>query len=437
MSRISDLLFVVAILLSACTLTAPPPVTLAPPTPPLDAFTPTPSATLAPTAPTDDVFTPTPPAKQTPNPFPDPMLMIIGEEEVIFDWTSDSCSQHNIPDLPLRAFRDVDGQVQAIISSDTNYRMLGPDLNNLTIDCNPIMSSKYDPDPSLFTDAQWIAAPYSEDGQTIYSLVHNEYQGHTHPGQCPQNDYFPCWDNSITFAVSTDGGRTYTEAMQPPSHLVARFPYPYEPGSGPEGFRGPSNIVKGKDGYYYSFFNVSEYGTQEQWVCLMRTDDLRQPGVWRFWNGTAFEGQFADPYTSDISNPKEHICSPIDRDNIGASMNESITYNTYLNRYVLVGISADWLENREVWGFYYSFSDDLINWTRRKLLVEIEFPWTVEFPGSDVSFLYPSLLDPETTSRNFETTDKTAYLYYTRNNFGHASLDRDLIRVPVEFFPSP
>ncbi len=82
MSRNSDLLFVVAILLSACTLTAPPPVTLAPPTPPLDAFT------------------PTPPAKQTPNPFPDPMLMIIGEEEVIFDWTSDSCSQHKIPDLP-------------------------------------------------------------------------------------------------------------------------------------------------------------------------------------------------------------------------------------------------------------------------------------------------------------------------------------------------
>jgi hypothetical protein len=183
----------------------------------------------------------------------DPVLMIIGEEQVVFDWTSDSCSQYNIPDLPLRAFRDVDGQVQAIISSDTNYRMLGPDLNNLTIDCEPIMSSKYDPDPSLYTDAQWIAAPYSEDGQTIYSLVHNEYQGHTHTGQCPQNDYFPCWDNSITYAVSTDGGRTYTEALQPPSHLVARFPYPYEPGSGPEGFRGPSNIVKGKDGYYYSF----------------------------------------------------------------------------------------------------------------------------------------------------------------------------------------
>ncbi|NIP53479.1 MAG: hypothetical protein GWN00_05405 [Aliifodinibius sp.] len=118
-------------------------------------------------------------------------------------------------------------------------------------------------------------------------------------------------------------------------------------------------------------------------------------------------------------------------------MNESITFNTYLNRYVLVGISADWLDNREVWGFYYSFSDDLIHWTHRKLLVEIELPWTVEFPGSDTSYLYPTLLDPESPSMNFETTDNTAYLYYTRNNFGHGSLDRDLIRVLVEFFPSP
>jgi hypothetical protein len=32
---------------------------------------------------------------------------------------------------------------------------------------------------------------------------------------------------------------------------------------------------------------------------------------------------------------------------------------------------------------------------------------------------------------SFETTGETAYLYFTRNNAGHASLDRDLLRVPV------
>jgi hypothetical protein len=100
---------------------------------------------------------------------------------------------------------------------------------------------------------------------------------------------------------------------------------------------------------------------------------------------------------------------------------------------VLIGISADQIDGREVWGFYFSTSADLINWSRRKLIMEVPLPWTVEFPGSDLSFLYPSLLDPDSKSRNFETSDDQAYLFFTRNNFGHASLDRDLVRVPVQF----
>jgi hypothetical protein len=62
-------------------------------------------------------------------------------------------------------------------------------------------------------------------------------------------------------------------------------------------------------------------------------------------------------------------------------------------------------------------------------------PWTVADAGNDLSYLYPSLLDPNSASLTFSTTGKTAYLYYTRNNHGHGSLDRDLVRVPVEFFP--
>ncbi|MEN8241163.1 MAG: hypothetical protein ABFS17_04525 [Chloroflexota bacterium] len=381
-------------------------------------------------------LTNTPPPTPTTDPFPNPSLKIVGEEEIVFDWSADRCAFHNIPDLAFRAFKDAEGQVQAILSSDNNYRMVGTDLNTLQLDCDPIMQSAHNADPAMYADAEWVAAPYTEDGETIYALVHNEYQGHTHPGQCPQNDYFPCWDNSITLAVSIDGGRTYQEALPSPDNLVARFPYPYAAGEGPEGFRAPSNIIKGQDGYYYNFFNVSEYGTQEQWVCLMRTPDLSEPSAWRFWDGVAFEGRFADPYRDEIGEPGGHICPPIDRDNIGHGLNESITFNTYLNRYVLVGISADWLEEREVWGFYYAFSDDLVHWSRRKLLIEMELPWTVDSPGSDLSHLYPSLLDPESDSRNFETTGKTAYLYFTRNNFGHGSLDRDLIRIQVEFFPT-
>jgi hypothetical protein len=420
---LSYLLIAIAALLGACAPGAQPAPPAAPTTLPMAADTPT-------TAPL-----PT----STPDPFPNPVLKIVGEQQVMFDWTTDRCEDQNIPDLPARAFRGADGQVQLIISDNNNFRMLGPDLNTLALDCSAVMRSQNAADPSLFADMEWVASPYTEDGQTVYALIHNEYWGHTHAGQCPQQDYFPCWDNSITLGISTDGGATYAHALPPPAHLVARLPYPYEAGAGPEGARGPSNIIKGPEGYFYSFFNVSMYRTQEQRVCLMRTDDLTDPTSWRFWDGSSFAGQFVDPYLNPPANPNEHICAAMDLEGatIGATMNESITYNTYLERYVLVGLSADHLGGREVWGIYYSFSDDLLHWTRRKLLAEMPLPWTVANAGSDMSILYPSLLDPDSQARNFETSGKTGYLYFTRNNHGHGSLDRDMIRVAVEFFPNP
>lgn len=368
------------------------------------------------------------------DPYLNPVLKIVGEEEIIFDWTIDKCEPEHIPDLAARAIRDASGNIQLIISHYINYRMVGPDFDSLESDCNPIMKSEYNADPAAYNDSEWIAAPYTDDGVIFYSLVHNEYRGHTHVGMCESGDYFDCLDTSITLAISTDSGATYQDITAAPDHLIATLPHQIEPGTGPFGHRTPSNIIKGNDGFYYSFNNVSDYETQEQWVCLMRTDTLADPKSWRFWDGKGFNGIFLDPYQNEVFDIQAHKCAPLDRNNIGASLNESITFNTYINRYVLVGISADHLDNREVWGFYYSFSDDLIHWSKRKLLLEVELPWTVDFPGLDISHLYPTLIDTASESLNFDTTGKTAYLYFTRMNNGAESLDRDLIRIQVEFF---
>ena len=395
------------------------------------------SPTLPPIADATDTSIP---VTATSTPFRKPVLKVTGSEQVVFDWTHDRCHPGNLADLPSRAFRGADGQVQLILSHTTSYRMVGPDLNNLTVDCSAIFSSDYDADSSRFNDSEWLAAPYTEDGQTVYAIIHNEYHGWEHRGQCSvfstQTAHFPCWYNTLTLAVSTDGGATYKSTANPPAHFIAGLPFPYEPDAGPAGPRNPSNIIKGRDGYYYQFANVAYYADNKQWVCLMRTNDLSDPSAWRFWDGQGFDGRFIDPYLTTPGTPEDHLCPALEWDNIGASLNDSITYNTYLDRYVLVGLSADQIDHREVWGIYYSFSDDLIHWTRRKLLAEMPLPWTVENGGSDLSILYPSLLDPNSDSRNFETTGKTAYLYYTRHNFGQGNPDRDLIRVPVEFFPS-
>jgi len=57
----------------------------------------------------------------------------------------------------------------------------------------------------------------------------------------------------------------------------------------------------------------------------------------------------------------------------------------------------------------------------------------------------PSLIDPTSTSRSFETIGRHPYLYFTRFNMEYwdpntcwTTLDRDLIRIPVEFTdPNP
>ena len=85
-------------------------------------------------------------------------------------------------------------------------------------------------------------------------------------------------------------------------------------------------------------------------------------------------------------------------------------------------------------GIYYSVSDDLVNWNKRKLIREVELPWTYEC-GDLNPILYPSVLDPASASRNFETTGRRPFLYFTRFHYRDCvrTLNRDLIRVRVEF----
>ena len=379
--------------------------------------------------------TSTAPSAPTSDPWDNARLEVSGEQEVVFDWSTDRCEDFNIPDLAVRAFRDAEENVNLVLAHPTAYRMTGSDLNELSIDCDPIHASLNDPDPAVFADNTWISATYTQDGETIYALGHNEYQGHTHPGKCPQNDYFACWYNSITLLISTDGGESFVPAVEPPGHFVAGLPVQYEAGKGAYGLRAPSNIIQGPDGYYYTFVNLASERSERQYVCALRTLDLSDPAGWRFWDGEGFNGRFINPYLEPDAAPAEHLCQPYAIDQIGHALNENITYNTVLERFVLIGISADQIDGREVWGFYYAFSKDLAEWTRRQLLIEVPLPWTVESPGSDLSYLYPSLLDPDSPDRNFATTDQTAYLYFTRNNSGHSSLDRDLVRVPVKFVP--
>jgi hypothetical protein len=411
-----------AVLLAACTgggaesgdpvpgTTAPASTTTAPP------------ATTTTTPPTSTTATTTPPLDGT--------LTVAGPEEIVFDWTTDRCEDIDIPDLPARAFRNDQGDVSLISTHPVNRRFFGPNLGEIERICDPIFESTFDPDPARFTDAEWIASLYTEDGVKVNGLVHNEYQGWER-GDCADGPAFDCWYNSITSVVSTDGGKTFQYSQDPPEHLVASLPYPYTPDTAAVGLFSPSNIVRGPEDYFYALAKVGANLTGKQTVCLMRTDNLDDPSSWRFWDGKEFDGVFVNPYETVPENPAANECPALAPEDIGAQMIESLTWNTSLEQWLLVGISADTIDGREIWGFYYSWSNNLIDWTKRKLLIEIALPWTVENNAFDEYALFPSLLDPNSESMSFETTGKTAYLYFTRTNEGFERLDRDLVRLPI------
>jgi hypothetical protein len=63
-----------------------------------------------------------------------PFIEVTGPPEMVFDWTTDRCYDAQIPDLPVRAFRDAEGQVNLILSHTNGYAMRGPDFDSLSID---------------------------------------------------------------------------------------------------------------------------------------------------------------------------------------------------------------------------------------------------------------------------------------------------------------
>lgn len=360
---------------------------------------------------------------------PGPHLEAYGEIDTVFDWSKDSCELEHHADLPVRAYKDDDDQVHLLISNIVSRRMSGPDFDNLKMNCDPVLNSLDNPAPDAFAHKEWLASIYTGDGKTVHGLVHNEYQGNKlSSSDCPSRQYFNCWYNTITYVGSTDGGAHFERTVSAPGHLVASLPEKYTPDVGIFGVFSPSNIIKYQS-HFYAFFKAQTWPDQKQQTCLMRTDDLSDPSSWRFWTIFGFDGEFADPYRDDEDKLSKGRCYAVDPDNI-AQIYEGITWNNKLNKFVLIGTSSDPQSEPNLYGFYYSFSDDLINWERRKPMLEVRLPWRTSNPNIPV-YLYPTLIDHDSSSLNFETAGENMYLYFTRLNNGQSGLDRDLVRMRV------
>ena len=362
-----------------------------------------------------------------------------GAKEVVFDYTTDRCEDLDLPDQPARFVRAEDGSLVLIDgNAPKHYLSRGANFDSLKRVCNQAALVSADlRTAESYENWEWLWVVYRV-GSRWHALIHNEFHdavastcrvGDPSPGN-------PCWYNSITYAVSDDGGGVFVKPS-PPQHVVAPAPNFWVPPLSPtgywyaEGYRAPTNVVRAGDGYYYSLIELfpSAFSDSRR-LCLMRTDRIDDPASWRAWDGSGFNLRMSSPYVTGSAAP---LCTSPSRriDGMGGG---HIVYSTYLSRYVLVAPTGGLVDGR--CGYAISLSADLIHWSELQLLVEAKVifcPTVTPGPGAVETFptLYPSLVDHGDTTINFERADRNAYLYYTRFNDG--GLDRDLVRVPITF----
>ncbi len=319
------------------------------------------------------------------------------------------CDGYDIPDTAAHAYRDASGRVNLITGSEINWRSVGSSLDNVQKSCNQVFHSAWDPVYDHFKNSEWITSTYTEDGNTIFGLVHNEWYAYLSDPRCPggpQRGYG--WVNAITTIRSDDGGANY---FRPADHLVSRAPVGWINGDSRFpcseqqrtvfGSFGPSKIMK-IGSYYYSMYQseADPLGYLTMGGCLMRTRNLANGSSWQKWT---LNGWDARP---------EAVCSPIDTGHIG-KMHESITYDTHLDRFLLVGNHY-----APAPGVYLSVSSDLFHWSDPMKL----------YPLIAADHVYPAILDPADPSRNFERPGERPYIYFSDLTNG-AVLKRQQLRL--------
>jgi hypothetical protein len=374
------------------------------------------------------------------------VTVTVGAKQVVFYWSSDRCEKFDTPDNTPRVVRAEDGSLVLFSGNAPRYYVSrGADFASLRRDCSqPVLVSADVRTPESYENWEWPWVVYRE-GPTWHMLISNEFHD-TFASACTPGDPSPanpCWYNSITYAVSTDGARSFSKPLAP-AHVVGPPPrvwMPPAPGEQPnwgryylDGYLAPSNIVHTTDGYYQALMALIPSRTETYRVCAIRTPSLDDPSNWRAWDGQGFNLRMSSPY---VTEPPQARCAAIARGG-----GNSITFNTHLNRYVAVTNSGPPGTGNPSCGFYFLLSADLIHWSQSQLIAEARIndcDLDPAKPGllETVPVIFPALVDHADLTANFERSGQTPYLYYVRFNKGitdpESIIDRDVVRVPLTF----
>ena len=259
-----------------------------------------------------------------------------------------------------------------------------------------------------------------------------EYQGHRHAGRCSEATYRACWRNAVIQLLSTDGGRSFeAPGADGRAAVVATLPDPYDGGAGrPTGYFSPSNIVRLGD-YFYAFLFAESHGAQVRGACLLRTQRIFDPTAWRAFDGQGFTVSLETWWAAGRPAPAWQGCTPVQAPR--STITSIARYGSTGQFIALIAARRSPEPGGEpTAGVWYMVSDDLLTWSKPRLLLAAPLMFAYGCGERDV-FAYPSLLDPESPSPTFESVGDRAFLYLTRFNMRTCELsrDRDLVRIPV------
>jgi hypothetical protein len=344
-----------------------------------------------------------------------PSARTVGEIQSVYDWKTENCAQKHMPDksrcafsfkcknmteqnmglcrdcdpdvvdAPTKAFRRKDATGTAeetVLTGSVNWGSradIGETLDSVKHNCDVYYNASWRQEPELYASREWIQSPWMFENQSAVALTHMEH----HCDMAGSEGSLSCAAlnlssgggdfSAVTLLASSDGGRNWQHARQPPLHVVAASPQNFSVGGNRLGFRSPSNIVAGQhelSGWYYASVTsgwglpgnegscsnfVDPKGLQHFCTCVMRTRDLTDPHSWKAWGGQDFTVQlFATPYDSPAPDPSKHVCQPT----INMTY-PSILWSSFYKKYLLLGTT----NGRDSDGWSFQLSDDLVRWS--------------------------------------------------------------------------
>jgi len=350
-------------------------------------------------------------------------IRVVSAKEVVFDWKHDRCDDQDIPDTALTAFRRADGQIVGLATHWRNRLFLIAQDHSFKRDCRIVYEGNRNPDPAAFDDKTWIAAPWTDDGRTVYALGHNEYQANSHSGRCAFKSYAECWYNSIVLVESTNGGMSF--AKNPGSNLVVSAAYPFETAGGaPRGFFGPTNVLK-VDSYFYTIIYTTGGRGQPPGHCLFRSRQFQDPSSWEYWTDKGFYRSSSNPYRDAVS--QRPACAPL---------HGLVGRVRSIRRHRPSGLFLATIEGppRGTSNGYIavSISSDLRHWSTPPPLISISHFSSTNCDDA-ARYAYPSLIDFDSPELNFSDVGAYAALYLTEMKIVRcgSSPQRNLIRYNI------